>query len=559
MQWPAPTTTDRLCAAAICLLVAVVLVGSLAPFEATTSEGQRQLEAAQNIREGRGLVISSRAAGADSSHVSLTVDPPLYPLALSLFVGRTDPARGAARLSVLALAVAAYLFFELAFPVIGYAGALLAALILSVGQPTLVVFSQAGSQALVLPLVLFAVWCCLRCVAAADGSPTRHKIALGVLTLSLVALAYTRYTALLFAVLLIYAWRLSGRTRLVWHAAAGAAVALPVGLLYLRNQLATGFLSGAERVGSTETLPGNLVDAVRTFHAQVAPGTGGLVAIALATVGVLVLKWRRPGASPSRTGPNYGHALTRVAGGAFVTYTLGLMLIATLKQLDLTDVRILAPAFTLLTLLLVAEAGRRWGEPLLPLRGSAILVGAVFLVGLIAAQGLEARSRAWVARNDATHADAAGQTDVSDQAERLAQAQLALAERMLQGGRFRDAAGILDRALTESTANRYRIAKGLATAYAGLYEVEKSYAQTAECLRLDRARAEMDITEIAVPYFVDSSAYRSGIDYYERLKQELPGTWWVYENIAVLARALGDHERAETHRKQSARLKAQGR
>jgi len=553
MHWPAPTTTDRLCAAAICLLVALVLVGGLAPFEAPTAEGRRQIEAAQNIRDGRGLVVSDPDAGADASPVSLTVDPPLYPLALSLFVGREDPARAAARLSVLALAVAAFLFFELSYPAIGYAGALLAALIFAVCQPTRVVFSQAGSEALVLPLVLFAVWSCMRSVAAADESPRRHKIALGLLALSLVALAYTRYTTLLFAVLLIQALRLSGRARLVWHAAAGVAVALAVGLLYLRNYLTTGFLSGAERAGSTKTLPGNLVDAVRTFYAQVAPGMGVLVVLALVTVGVVILKWRRSSTSPPGTGSDYSHALARVAGGAFVTYTVGLTLIGTLKQLDLTDVRILAPAFTLLTLLLFAEIGRRWGASLLPLRGGAILAGAVFLVGLIAAQGLEARHQGPSERDEDTLLESSGQ------AERLAQARLALAERMLTGGRYRDAVEILDKALTDSTANRYRIAKGLATAYAGLYDVEKSYAQTAECLRLDRARAEMDITEIAVPYFADSSAYRSGIDYYERLKQELPGTWWVYENIAVLAQALGDHERAETHRKQSARLKAQGR
>ena len=90
----------------------------------------------------------------------------------------------------------------------------------------------------------------------------------------------------------------------------------------------------------------------------------------------------------------------------------------------------------------------------------------------------------------------------------------------------------------------YRNIKGLATAYAGLGDVARSLGETLRLIGLDSATAFTDVPGISTPYFENPLLRAAGIDFYCRLAQRLPGTWWIPENIARLERLIALREKS---------------
>lgn len=96
-----------------------------------------------------------------------------------------------------------------------------------------------------------------------------------------------------------------------------------------------------------------------------------------------------------------------------------------------------------------------------------------------------------------------------------------------------------------ASLEHYQLCRGLATAHAGLGQVEQSLAHTHECLRLDPGQTAVDIVAIARPYFEVAGLEAAGLAFFEGLEATVPGAWWVHANIATLARRLGQAERAD--------------
>ncbi len=117
------------------------------------------------------------------------------------------------------------------------------------------------------------------------------------------------------------------------------------------------------------------------------------------------------------------------------------------------------------------------------------------------------------------------------------------AEDHIRSGRFREAASDFERASVKSLEH-YRLCKGLATAYAGMGDAERSFEQTSRCIELDNAQVGFDIVAISTPFFAADSLLPAGLRYFELLAQRLPGTWWVHANIGTLAMRMGDTARA---------------
>ena len=86
---------------------------------------------------------------------------------------------------------------------------------------------------------------------------------------------------------------------------------------------------------------------------------------------------------------------------------------------------------------------------------------------------------------------------------------------------------------------RYRNHKGLATAFAGLGDVDQALEHTGKLLEIDRASALGDIPGISTPFFDRAELHSAGIRYYQALQTKLPGEAWIAENIARLSRAPG--------------------
>ena len=86
--------------------------------------------------------------------------------------------------------------------------------------------------------------------------------------------------------------------------------------------------------------------------------------------------------------------------------------------------------------------------------------------------------------------------------------------------------------------------RGIATAQAGLGRSAEAHQALLECLRLDHERTELEIVPIITPFFDDEGRYQAGIDFFERLEEQLPEAWWVHRNKAILAARLGQDELA---------------
>lgn len=105
----------------------------------------------------------------------------------------------------------------------------------------------------------------------------------------------------------------------------------------------------------------------------------------------------------------------------------------------------------------------------------------------------------------------------------------------------RDFAGARDDFMASSSVSLdvYRNTRGLATAYAGLGDVQASLEATERLLALDSATAVTHVASIATPYFENARLRPAGIQYYRGLERRLPGTWWIPENITRLERLIG--------------------
>ena len=127
-------------------------------------------------------------------------------------------------------------------------------------------------------------------------------------------------------------------------------------------------------------------------------------------------------------------------------------------------------------------------------------------------------------------------------------------ENYLEQKRYGDAAADFEAAGPRSN-ERYRICKGLATAFAGLGDVDKSFEQTRRCLDLDPGQLAVDIVAIAKPYFDSVTLAPAGLKFFEKLDAHLPNTWWVHYNIGTLARHLGDTARGDAEYARAEALK----
>ncbi len=114
----------------------------------------------------------------------------------------------------------------------------------------------------------------------------------------------------------------------------------------------------------------------------------------------------------------------------------------------------------------------------------------------------------------------------------------------------------LDAARPRST-DHYAICKGMATAFAGLGDVDQALREFRDCLRLDAPRAAADIVKIAKPFFDDPALTDAGLRFFEQLGTELPDTWWVHANIATLAAQRGDSVRSAAASALAARLRSE--
>ena len=93
---------------------------------------------------------------------------------------------------------------------------------------------------------------------------------------------------------------------------------------------------------------------------------------------------------------------------------------------------------------------------------------------------------------------------------------------------------------------RYRNARGLAAAYAGLGNVQGSFQETEQMLSLDSTASMRDIPGATLPFFQAPNHRDAGVEYYKRLAERLPKVPWVRQNLATITELAAATTRAGT-------------
>ena len=120
------------------------------------------------------------------------------------------------------------------------------------------------------------------------------------------------------------------------------------------------------------------------------------------------------------------------------------------------------------------------------------------------------------------------------------------ADRLLKAASYPQAVAVLTQISSEQV-DAYRLHSALATAHAGLGDVDTSVHHARVALGLDRKRASVELLEMAAPFF-DCRPIGGGRAYYEALRGALPLTseerddqvWRVPYHLATLARRQGE-------------------
>jgi Tfp pilus assembly protein PilF len=103
--------------------------------------------------------------------------------------------------------------------------------------------------------------------------------------------------------------------------------------------------------------------------------------------------------------------------------------------------------------------------------------------------------------------------------------------------------------------DRYRVHAGLAHAYAGLGQPDRSAQNTLAAGAIDFPRISRDIVALAGPYFRSDQQAEKGLLYFAALEKAWPEAWWVHTNQASLLERLGRTEQAKAKRSLGDQLK----
>ena len=345
----------------VILVFSLLVARTLTPFgSATTLDSLNYLDIARNIQTGHGALVTDHSL--ENNHGLLYRDmrlwPPLYPLVLAATSLKQPDVVAAARLSTVLLALTAGFACLLLAPVISWYFALPASLVLSLTLPLITVYTYAWSETLFIPLLLAAAWAAIRYLETETVVAGGKYLYLGLLVVSLIALAYTRYIGIALVLLLPATFLLSHRRRgpLAAFIVAACVYAAAVGYLLASNYRVTGSVRGGAWLPSDRTLLENLHDVFSALGANIPSSSLVLLLILVAAVCVsfayaLLLRARvqEQGLEPPASHRHTRNILMLVG----VVYLGALLALGMYSRFDRIDVRLLAPAITVLWLLLL--------------------------------------------------------------------------------------------------------------------------------------------------------------------------------------------------------------
>jgi hypothetical protein len=343
----------------VILVFSLLLAHFLTPYgSATTPDSLNYLDIARNYKSGRGMLATDRSLENHDGMLYREVRlwPPLYPLTLAASAFKLPDVVSASRLSAVLLALSTVFAYLLLAPVMKWSFALSASMLVCLTVPLVTVYTYAWSETLFIPLLLLATWASARYLEAeADATGRKYRF-LGVLLISLVALAYTRYIGIALALLLPGTLLLCEKRRRALPAflIAAGAYAAAVGYLLSSNNRVTGSITGDVRSPLDITFRDNLSDMLSVLKANIPTSPLVLLLVLLAAILIsLVYARLATGRVPAQPQPvAYRHTRNILLLVALL-YLSAIFVLRMYSNFDMLDVRLLAPALVVLWLLML--------------------------------------------------------------------------------------------------------------------------------------------------------------------------------------------------------------
>ncbi len=341
----------------VILVFSLAVARALTPFgSATTPDSLNYLDIAKNIKSGRGVLATDHSLDNHDGQLYRDVKlwPPLYPLTLAATSFKLPDVVTTSRLSAVLLAMTAVFAYLLLAPVIKWYFALLASLVLCLTVPLLTVYTYAWSETLFIPLMLAASWAAIRYLDVEQAAASGKYRYLAVLLMLLIALAYTRYIGITLALLLPAVLLLSVEKRRALPAfvIAAGVYAAAVGYLLAGNYRATGSITGGTRLPSDTTFRENLYDMLSVLDASILPSPLVLLLVMAAALCISLVYARLAGRGMQQQSAAHPHTRNVLLLVAAI-YIVAIFALRMHSRFDPLDVRLLAPALTVLWILML--------------------------------------------------------------------------------------------------------------------------------------------------------------------------------------------------------------
>lgn len=342
---------------AIIFFASQVIVFAMTPYGAATSpDSLAHLDIASNIKNGKGAFATDFSA-TENSIRSLREQrawPPLYPMLLSEVIDdKYDVTSVAMASKALAFTCLLFAFLIISSQTKWYI-ALISSLFLGISVPLLTVYCYTWNETLFLPLVLISIWSAYQYLTSNMRAQYRKTGFQALLTVVLIALAYTRYIGLVFAFLLPLVYFLGNRSSVdrVLFVAASTLYLLAISYLLYGNYLATGYISGMMRPVSDRSVLQNLLDI---YHALLTVVPESFITIMVAAIVSLLVVFVARQAKPTEYScpDNDKRILPLLLLIVCLLYIVSIVVLRSISAFDSLDVRLLSPLIMVAYIMLV--------------------------------------------------------------------------------------------------------------------------------------------------------------------------------------------------------------
>ena len=339
----------------IIVVTSWLVVSRLTPYgSATMPDSLAYLDIANNIKNGEGFLTSDFSLDNAGTH-SFTENrswPPLYPCLLSIFINNASDISSVSLVSKFLLGVCIVFVFLIIYPVNGSA-AFISSLLLCFTVPVITVYTYAWSETLFLPIFIVLVWASIEYLDIHRRSLIYRITISSILLTMMILLVYTRYIGLFFVVLFPVVYFFSNKDtfdRLFFAAGSFVYTAAVCYLLY-GNYIISGSISGMVRQPSDKTIIENLVDV---YHAVITIFPTSTLSLILALIAAVSVVFIIKKSGIYKISPINKKLRRRVyiLIAVIAVYLLSIISLRSYSRFDILDVRLLAPAFVAIYMLM---------------------------------------------------------------------------------------------------------------------------------------------------------------------------------------------------------------